>query len=245
MPVFFVDDDAVRPPQITIRGQLARRLARSLRMRPGERCRFADANERRYLGELTTVTPTTVVATILNEEAPLPPLRPVILAQAILKGQRMDWLLQKAAELGAARIIPLCTSRTIVQPRRERLPDQRRRWSTILREAAQQAGRSRPPELSQPCDLGTCLETASPETARLLLWEAEEQTWLSRLLHRLPATQPILLLVGPEGGFSADEVAEAKARGANAVSLGPLTLRSETAALAALALIHGGAPSHD
>jgi len=239
MPLFFVDDGAVTPPRITIRGQLARHLARSLRMRPGERCHFADAGERRYLGELTTVTPTAVVATIVREEPPLPPLRPVTLAQAILKGYRMDWLLQKAAELGAAEIIPLTTSRTIVRPRRERLPAQQRRWTTILREAAQQAGRGRPPELSPPCTLRHCLTTAPPASARLLLWDSEGRALLSQRLLQLQEKQPILLLVGPEGGFSPDELADASAHGAERLSLGPLTLRAETAALAALALIHG------
>lgn len=239
MPLFFVDDGAITPPQITIRGPLARHLARSLRMRPGERCQFADASERRYLGELTTVTPTAVVATIVREEPPLPPLRPVILAQAILKGHRMDWLLQKAAELGADRIMPLTTSRTIVQPRRDRLAAQHRRWAAILREAAQQSGRGRPPALEAPCTLRHCLTTTPPGVARLLLWESEEQILLSQRLSRLPGAHPLLLLVGPEGGFSPDELAAASAHGAETVSLGPLTLRAETAALAALALIHG------
>lgn len=243
MPVFFVDDDAVKPPHITIRGPLARHLARSLRLRPGERCRFADAGERRYLGELTTVTPTTVVATIVREEPPLPPLRPVILAQAILKGHRMDWLLQKAAELGAERVIPMITGRTIVQPRHDRAGAQQQRWTTILREAAQQSGRSRPPEIGPPCSLRECLAATPRESARLLLWEGEEETRLARWLPRLPQLQPIHLFVGPEGGFTPEEVAEAVAAGAQTVSLGPLILRAETAALAALAIIHGDMPT--
>jgi 16S rRNA (uracil1498-N3)-methyltransferase len=242
MPVFYIDDDAIRPPRITIRGPLARHLACALRMRPGERCQFADTGARRYVGELTTVTPTEVVAAIVHEEAPPPPLRPVTLAAAIIKGHRMDWLLQKAAELGATRIVPLTTSRTIVQPRRERLPAQQRRWAAILQEAAQQTGRDRPPELGPPCGLRECLTATPAETARWLLWESESRVTLAELVPRLPAMQPILLLVGPEGGFSAEEVAEAEALGAETVSVGPLTLRAETAALAALALIHGAAP---
>jgi len=240
MPVYFVDASAVRPPVITIRGELARHLAGALRMQPGEQCRFIDSLERRYLGELTAVTSDAVTAAILREEPPAPPLRPVTLAQAILKGHRMDWLLQKASELGATRIIPLITERTIVRPRRERLPAQMERWTAILREAAQQSGRSRPPELADPCDLRTALSpsTVQPDTARLILWDAETQTTLGGLLPTLPDNQPLLLVVGPEGGLTRDELTEAEALGGRTVSLGRLTLRAETAALAALALTH-------
>jgi 16S rRNA (uracil1498-N3)-methyltransferase len=245
MPVYFVDEAAVQPPIITIRGQLAHHLSGALRMQPGERCRFIDSRERRYLGELTAVTPAKITATILSEEPPAPPLRPVTLAQAIIKSHRMDWLLQKTAELGATRIVPLITARTIVRPRRERWPAQDRRWSAILREAAQQAGRSRPPELAQPCDLKTALADVPTNTTRLILADAGTPTTLGRLLPTLPDDQPLLIVVGPEGGLSPGELADAEAMGARAVSLGRLTLRAETAALAALALTHGlsGEPS--
>jgi 16S rRNA (uracil1498-N3)-methyltransferase len=151
----------------------------------------------------------------------------------------MDWLLQKAAELGATRIVPLITARTIVRPRRERLPAQEQRWMTILREASQQSGRSRPPELAHPCDLRTAFTDAPPNAVRLILWDAETQTALGRLLPTLPLDQPLLIVVGPEGGLSPEELADASSMGGRTVSLGPLTLRAETAALAALALVHG------
>ena len=167
MPIYFIDESAVRPPVIAIQGQLARHLAGALRIQPGEQCRFIDAQERRYLGEVTSVTPATIIATILKEEPPAPPLRPVTLAQSILKGHRMDWLLQKATELGATRIVPLITTRTIVRPKRERWPAQEQRWAAILREASQQSGRNRPPELAHPCDLRTALTGAPAETLRL------------------------------------------------------------------------------
>jgi 16S rRNA (uracil1498-N3)-methyltransferase len=239
MPVYFVDQSAVRPPIITIRGELARHLAGALRMQPGERCWFVDPLERRYHSELTTVSSDRITATIIHEEPPPPPLRPVTLAQAILKGHRMDWLLQKASELGVTRIVPLVTERTIVQPRRERLPVQMERWRAILLEAAQQSGRSRPPELSSPCDLQSALADAPPHAARFTLSETETRTLLGRLLPTLPDDQPLFIIIGPEGGLSRDELTVAERMGTLPVSLGRLTLRAETAALAALALIHG------
>ncbi|HUJ79920.1 MAG TPA: RsmE family RNA methyltransferase [Nitrospiria bacterium] len=245
MPVYFVDESAVRPPVITIRGQLARHLAGALRMQPGEQCWFVDPLERRYHSELTAVSPDRITATILREEPPAPPLRPVTLAQAILKGHRMDWLLQKASELGATRIVPLVTERTIVRPRRERWPAQLDRWRTILLEAAQQSGRNRPPELSQASDLRTALADVSPDSARFILSEHDHHALFGRAVTTLPEDQPLFVVVGPEGGLSRDEVSFAETMGARAVSLGRLTLRAETAALAALALIHGlsGPPS--
>jgi len=245
MPVYFVDESAVQPPVITIQGELARHLAGALRMQPGEQCCFIDSRERRYLGELTAVAPARITATILREEPPAPPLRPVTLVQSILKGHRMDWLLQKAAELGATRIVPVITARTIVRPRSERQPAQTRRWTAILREAAQQSGRSRPPELAAPCEFEAAFADGPPETLRLMLSDAATEMPLGRLLSTLPVDRPLLVAVGPEGGWSPDELARAGAMGGRTVSLGPLTLRAETAALAALAVIHGGAGAHE
>ena len=237
MPVYFVDDEAVHPPQIRIHGRLARHLARSLRMQPGEECHFIDPSEQRYVATLTTVTPSTVIATILRKESASTDSRTIILAQALLKGQRMDWMLQKAAELGVSRIVPLITDRTIVQPRRERLATQLQRWRAILRDAAQQSGRTRLPELDEPTDLASSLQQMTPDLSRLILWEREQREFLAQYLLALPPERPLALFIGPEGGFSPDEVSACLAQGVHPVSLGPLVLRAETATLAALAVI--------
>ena len=237
MPVYFIDQESIAPPQITVQGPLARHLASSLRLCPGEQCWFVDETSRRYLSTLTSVTPSTVVASILRTENAPPPLRQVTIGQALLKGSRMDWVLQKSTELGATKIIPLITERTIVHPRPARIPHQLERWRAILRDAAQQAGRSDQPVLEHPVDLHHCLSQAPGETERIILWEAENQTLLGRHLESLPAHQPLLILAGPEGGFSQKEVDMCVDQGVHPVSLGPLILRAETATLAALATV--------
>lgn len=237
MPVYFLDNDAVHPPLINVRGPLARHLARALRAQPGELLRFVAPSGRRYLGRLTSVSPSAVAATILCDEPPPPPLRPVFVAQSVLKGPHMDWALQKATELGATTIMPLVTARTIVRPRRERTAAQMARWRSILHDAAQQSGRNEIPVLADPVDFAAGLSMLPPDAGRLVLWEGEEEEMLARRLMAMPAAQPIALLAGPEGGFTAGEITVCREHGVRPVSLGPLTVRAETATLAALTII--------
>ena len=186
--------------------------------------------------------PATLVQTgaaVLAEVAPPGPTEPVpplavTLALGITKGERMDYALQKAVELGVTHLVPLFTERTVVKLRNERLDRRHGHWQGVVVSACEQSGRRRLPGLAPPQRLGTWLTTLPPGHNGLLLHHRAERTLTD--LPPPPAGQA-MLLVGPEGGLAPDERETALAHGFTAVRLGPRVLRAETAPLAALAAL--------
>ena len=160
----------------------------------------------------------------------------VVLAQALARGEKMDLVIQKATELGAARIVPLASERAVVRLERERGQARAARWRRIAQEAARQCGRADVPAVDEPCawEGVFSLLAADPERRGLLL--DPEETAL-RLGDAARGVSRLLLAVGPEGGFSPAERARAIGEGLVGAALGRLVLRSETAGLAALAVV--------
>jgi 16S rRNA (uracil1498-N3)-methyltransferase len=164
----------------------------------------------------------------------------VTLLQAVIKGDKFDVVVQKSTELGVARIIPVTTTRSV--PRgldasgAVRALGRRSRWQKIAREAARQSGRADVPEVEPVTPLPTALAAAHKEALKLMLWEGAREHTLRSVL---PKERPdrIVLLIGPEGGFDEDEVAEARENGFHVVGLGPRILRTETVALVVLSIL--------
>jgi 16S rRNA (uracil1498-N3)-methyltransferase len=172
----------------------------------------------------------------IEREAP----RAVHLALGMPANERMDWLVEKATELGAASLQPLVTERTVLRLSGERAEKKQAHWQAIAVAACEQSGRNRVPPIARPQDFGVWCETVHGTMLRLVL-SLQPQT---RALHEAVAghgTGPVLLLSGPEGGLSGDELARAQAHGFVPVTLGPRVLRAETAPLAALAVLSLGA----
>jgi 16S rRNA (uracil1498-N3)-methyltransferase len=162
----------------------------------------------------------------------------VHLAQGVSSGERMDYTLQKAVELGVAGIEPIVMARSVVRLEAERAERRRAHWERVCVSASEQCGRDRVPPVSPPYDLGEWFAAlpARAEGFALRLLLAADATGSLRDLPR-PAG-PILLLAGPEGGLTPRERDDAQRRGFRSVRLGPRILRTETAALAALAAMH-------
>lgn len=158
------------------------------------------------------------------------PLR-VTLAQAIPGGDKMDYVLQKATELGVFRIQPLSSERSIVRLSPERAEKRVHHWQKVVNSACEQCGRNRVPEVAPILALGDWLGSLADSEARISLAPGAAQG-----LHQLaPPSGPLILLTGPEGGFSSPELRAVESRGFTSVHLGPRVLRTETAALVALA----------
>ncbi len=159
---------------------------------------------------------------------------PITLAQALIRREKMELILQKAAELGVTRIVPFESSRCVVHARSEKADRQRERWSSILQEAAEQCKRNRIPALESICTFGQL----SGYISDLNLAAYEKAGEDSPLLQALRPSS-ITIVIGPEGGFSEEENAALNEMGFCSVSLGSRILRAETAAISACALIGG------
>lgn len=158
----------------------------------------------------------------------------IVLLQAVAKGDRMDLILQKTTELGVAQIWPVITSRSVVRLNAETAAGKQKRWQTIVQEAARQCGRADVPFVQTPLPLSEAL-AASTTLRRFVLWEGERGQPLVSSVS--PSETSVALLVGPEGGLSETEVAQASEADFEPVSLGPRILRTETAAIVAVALV--------
>ena len=238
MSTFFVDLDAITPPTIRMVGDLLRHLRDSLRLHPGDFLSLNDGCGTRYRVEVTHVTSHAIDSRIIDQQIePARKTSPIVLGQALIKSDKMEWVIQKATELGVDTLVPIHSAHSVIKPRPERLDHQRTRWERIARDAAQQSERWTIPTIANPVDLvQVCRQYASAPVKGLLV---ERSRGCSLGTMPLPQDQqhPIVLLVGPEGGWTADEQRLAQEQGFLPLTLGPRILRAETAAIAALSIL--------
>jgi 16S rRNA (uracil1498-N3)-methyltransferase len=149
----------------------------------------------------------------------------------------MDLIIQKAAELGATEIMPVSTARSQRWLASNKATAKYERWRKISQEAARQCGRNRVPKISPLGNLSEVIRQAESSGVKLIFWEEESQGGLKQALAAASQTDLVYALVGPEGGFSLEEIAQAEAAGFQSVSLGRRVLRTETAAIVALSLL--------
>lgn len=211
----------------------ANHVARVLRLAIDAPLILFDGTGGEYEAVIETIDKRRVVARILahharEREAPLE----LWLAQGISRGERMDYAVQKAVEIGVSRIVPLFTERCGVQLTGERLDKRAQHWQAVAISACEQCGRNRLPEIAAPRSLRVWLAETSP--ALRLVLDPEADTTLSSLG---APTGAVTLLIGPEGGLADEEIAYAKQAGYVGLRLGPRILRTETAAVAALSAL--------
>lgn len=231
MPRFFLD--TIPDDEAVILGEDARHIAKSLRMRPGEEVTLCDCLGYDYRGEIEEVSPERVRVRILEIcKSFAEPSVQVTLCQALLKGDKMDWVVQKAVELGVWRIQPMVTARCVSRPDEKALSKKIQRWQKIALEAAKQSGRGIIPQVLPAVSLKAAVENA-PKT-RLLFYEGGGRR-VPDLLK--PGETALAMFIGPEGGFAENEVAFAESEGGVCATLGPRILRAETAPLAALSAV--------
>ncbi len=216
-----------------------RHLRQALRLKRGDPLECFDERGMTYRGVISLFAPNQVVVRIDERvTAPPPPVFSVWLAQSVLKMDRFEWVVQKATELGVERVVPLVTQRTVVRVSRDGGVKQAR-WQRIAQEAAKQCGRTSVPVVDAPQPFASCVSSISPGVGVLIPTLAMATRPLRTVLEST-STPPKgwLVFIGPEGDFTPAEVRQAHERGAIPVSLGTRTLRSETAAVAALAILN-------
>ncbi|MGQ0592029.1 MAG: 16S rRNA (uracil(1498)-N(3))-methyltransferase [Gammaproteobacteria bacterium] len=233
VPRIFVPERLVEGTGIDLRGEPAAHLGRVLRLGPGADVTLFDGEGGEWRATIEIVDRERVSVRVgghrpADRESPLD----LTLAQGISRGERMDYTLQKAAELGVSRIVPIATRRSVVRLSAERGEHRAGHWARVVQAACEQCGRTRLPRLLPVATMDEWLSAVVPGL-KLLLVRREGACRLSEL-----APDPsITLLIGPEGGFAEEEASAAERAGYRALRLGPRVLRTETAAVAALSAL--------
>jgi 16S rRNA (uracil1498-N3)-methyltransferase len=224
--------------EITLNESASRYLVKVLRLESGARFLGFDSQAREYelVLQQTDTIPATAKILSCREKSRDNAANYIALAQSLPKGPKIDLILRQGTEAGVNRFIPLITQRSISRPDESQFEHKNNRWQKILVEACRQCGRNDLPQLDEVKDWEKCLELFDEFDQVLLPYEKEAPT-LKTVLESNPIAKKILVLVGPEGGWSQDEVREAQLKGAAAVHLPTPILRAETAGLAIVSMI--------
>ena len=217
---------------VTLPPAVAHYVIHVLRLRAGDELGAFDGTGQECRLRVTRISPTHVQGervALLATAAPS--LKPFILGQAVPKGTKMDLIVEKCSELGLTTLVPLYTDRTVVRETPERLAGKMARWQRIAAAAARQCGRRTLLDVQSPIALGDFCVRYRSAPVKLVCWEEEQRHGMRQALARLVDQSPIVVLIGPEGGLTVDEVEMAREYGFATVSLGPRVLRTETAAI--------------
>lgn len=223
--------------QVRVDGARLHYLSRVLRLSPGDALEVFDGAGRAFDATLQALDAASATLALgPAREAPRP--RPITVVQGLPKGDKLEWVLQKGTELGVAAFVPAACARSVVKLDDKAAAARVTRWQRIVDEAARQCGRADVPKVAPPAPLEDAVRALPGAPAVLVLDEAEHAVSLSHAFLALgDARRPVALVVGPEGGLAREEVAALAALGATPVTLGRLVLRTETAALAAVAVL--------
>ncbi|UCB51057.1 MAG: 16S rRNA (uracil(1498)-N(3))-methyltransferase, partial [Deltaproteobacteria bacterium] len=219
---FFVEEIEAKDGLCTIRGSEAKHMTRVLRMGRGDRFILMDGKGARFRAVIESAGRREVLVTL---EKPLPQPSPspieITLCQALLKSRAMDYVIEKTSELGVHRILPFSSERTVVRPTKERFANRRRHWREIAHGAAKQSDRKTPLEIGPLSTFEELMGKCRGENAlKVILWEQEPAGDLKGVLRGSLPVKRFLGMVGPEGGFSQEEVRAAGEAGFVSVSLG-------------------------
>lgn len=239
MQQFFAEPSWIRENKIYMQGADVNHIKNVLRMKPGEDVRVSDGGGKAYLCCIHSYEEQTAVLDILKElasDTELPSR--LVLFQGLPKGDKMEWIVQKAVELGVYRIVPFAAKRSVVKLDEKKAEKKQARWQLIAKGAAEQSGRGIIPEVGAVCGFAEALRMAGELDVVLIPYELEEgMKETARILEGIAPGQSVGIFIGPEGGFEEEEVEQAKRAGAHAVTLGKRILRTETAGLTALSIL--------
>lgn len=241
MPRFFVSADKIQDGVALLEGENAHHISFALRMAVGEEITLSDGEGGLYLCRLCEMDGETVKATVLErreDEGELP--TKIYLYQGYPKADKLEFIIQKAVELGAYRIVPFESSRCIKRPKADKISHTLARQSKIAEEAAKQCGRGILPTVSAPLSFSDMIAECQKHPLALFCYEGDGPLFIRERLASLPKEalpSSIAVIVGSEGGFSEGEAEEAKEAGLLLTGLGRRILRCETASLYALSVL--------
>jgi len=235
---FYIAPNRWNPNGLVLSGSEAHHARVVLRLQPGDKAVAFNGQGREVTAEVAELTAREVTLRKLHEST-TPPLRcRITVGQAIAKGKNMDLIVQKAVEIGAAEIVPIISDRTIVRLNDDEAAQKQAKWQTIAIEAAKQCGQNWLPEVQTPRSRARFFEARPGFDLQLIGSLQSDAQHLKKILsqqEQRPATA--LMLIGPEGDFTPAELALARSHGCLPITLGPIVLRVETAAIYCLSVL--------
>jgi 16S rRNA (uracil1498-N3)-methyltransferase len=243
---FYLPYEQTRSGTLTLTGREAHHGLRVLRVRQCEKVQVLDGEGRRYLCEVESSSKDTILLKILEREFIEPLPYRITLVQAIPKGKLFDSIVQKATELGVARVVPLLADRVVLQLNEDKSEGKIEHWRTVAIEAIKQCGSPWLPQIETPIRINDFVARAEVFDLSLVASLEKDsrhpRVWLRELEKAKTTPQhgrlSICVWVGPEGDFTAEEIRAATSIGARPITLGPLVLRCETAAIYCLSILN-------
>jgi 16S rRNA (uracil1498-N3)-methyltransferase len=238
LPRFYVKPNEVSSQNLLIAGEEAHHLRSVLRLKKGDFIAAFDGQGKAFRAQIKEILKDQVRAEIIETNpGEGESFLTLHLVQALLRAEKMDWVIQKAVELGVSRITPLSTRRSLIKLTAENTGHKKERWQKIARQAAKQCGRSFLPVVEPPAPWEQWIKSSWAEQGRFFFNEGEKKKRLKILGRKMRGINTAMVVLGPEGGWEPEEVQTLEALGFLSLSLGPRILRAETAAVAALTLM--------
>jgi len=239
---FYISPENWNPDALALTGSEAHHARDVLRMKPAEKLVLFNGRGREITAEIADFRGDRIQLRKLHEAETAPLRCRITLGQAIPKGKNMDLIVQKAVEIGAAEVAPIISDRTVVQVDLENAAQKRAKWQQIAIEAAKQCGQNWLPQVHEPRKLGDFFAASATFDLRLIGSLQPDAQHLKEILadyssehRRLPGS--VLMLIGPEGDFTPAELALARRHACRPITLGPIILRVETAAIYCLSIL--------
>jgi len=236
MQKFIIPKIDTIPSKAKIQGQDAKHISKVLRLNKGDPIDITNGEGKDFTAIITFISPGSIELDIIDEydsltESPID----ITLCSGMLKDKKMDWVIKHVTQLGIQNWIPFFCERSIPTPDVKRMEKRINRWKTIARESLKQCRRSRLPRISKPLSFEKLLNLPASHDLKIAFWEKAGQRLDT--LEKNPSFLKIIILIGPEGGFSETEIMMAKEKGFLSYSLGPRILRAETASISSCTLI--------
>jgi 16S rRNA (uracil1498-N3)-methyltransferase len=236
---FYIEEINLDDKRCVITGSEAKQIIKVLRMTPGDRFILMDGKGSRFETLIESISSREVLV-LLENRLPEPPPSPVkiTLCQSLLKSRAMDYMIQKTSELGVDCLHPFYSDRTVISFEKDRLANKMRHWHEIGKNSAKQCGRRVPVKIEMPCSFKELTVKCHGERAlKAILWEDERSKSFKTLLKSCSPLKHFVGIVGPEGGFTREEIKAAGEAGFEPSSLGDRILRAETAAITMVAVV--------
>ena len=238
MRYFFIEQSEVNNQTPVISGSDAKHVKNVLRLKPGDKIGLFDGNGFEYEARIVTLLPDSIKVSILSRSPSLAesPVQ-ITVAQALLKDRKMDGLIRQLTELGISKWVPFIAKRSVPRPDTRQLAARMERWNKIAREALKQSRRGHVTETCEILSFENVLKYGDMFDLKITFWEKESRSVKSVFSQSGTCVKTILVMIGPEGGFTQKEIEDARACGFIIAGLGPRILRSETATIAACSLL--------